>query len=288
MKCILLIGFLLSNLLFLSPAYGVTVQEKPAERIIALSPHSVELLFMLGVGHKIVATTNYSDYPEAAKKIPQIGGYNGVQIEKVLELDPDLIIAWEGGNKAQDIEQMERLGLNVYRSQTESLSDIAAEIIRLGALVGREAQAKTASKKFTDDLLKVRKNNEMKPKVTFFYQLWKDPLRAMAAGSWINEVITSCGGQNVFNDNAMDYPQVSMENVIQHSPEAIVIPSHHGTGVGEGGQWSDWPEIPAVKNGHIFYIDGDLLHRFSVRILEGVSLVCDAFDRVRADKFLTN
>ncbi len=251
------------------------------QRIVALSPHSVELLFLLGVGERIVATTSFADYPEAAKSIPVVGGYNGIQIEKVLSLKPDLVIAWEGGNKRDDITQLERLGINVYRSNTTSLSEIADEIVRLGKLVGEPDRAKQESENYLNGLSDLKSRYADKKPVRFFYQLWSEPLRAMAAKSWINEMLTGCGGQNIFDASVGDYPQVSIENILSEQPEIIIIPSHHGRGLGEDEFWQKWPEVPAVKNNRIVYVNGDLLHRFSVRTLEGMKVVCAHLEQVR-------
>ena len=258
--------------------------EPKVERIIALSPHSVELLFLLGVGDKIVATTSFADFPEAAKSIPVIGGYNGIQIEKVLSLKPDLVIAWEGGNKLDDISQLERLGIKVYRSHTNSLSEIADEILSLGDLIGVQKKSKEEAEKYLKGLADLKNKFADKTPIRFFYQLWSEPLRAMAAKSWINEMLTGCGGQNIFDASIGDYPQVSIENILAEQPDVIIIPSHHGNGLGEGDFWQKWPEIPAVKNNRIFYVDGDLLHRFSVRTLEGMKVVCEYLESVRLAK----
>lgn len=271
---------ILCFLLFSFQAF-VVAEEERKQRIIALSPHSVELLFLLGVGKQIVATTSFADYPEAAKDIPVIGGYNGIQIEKVLSLKPDLIVAWEAGNKLDDLDQLERLGLNVYRTQTNTLSEIADEIKRLGKLVGKAGLANLEAEKYLSGLASLKNRYAHKKPVRFFYQLWSEPLRAMAAKSWINEMLAGCGGVNIFDDSVGDYPQVSIENVLAEKPEVIIIPSHHGRGVGEGDFWEKWPEVPAVSNKRIFYVNGDLLHRFSVRTLQGMKSVCEHLDRVR-------
>ena len=274
--------FFIYTLLWLVMLSAAKVAGEPAKRIIALSPHSVELLFLLGAGERIIATTSFADYPEAAKSIPVIGGYNGIQIEKVLVLKPDLIIAWEGGNKADDIAQLERLGFPIYRSQTRNLAGIADELVRLGELLGLAQRAKQEADKFTSGLAELKANNARKEKLNFFYQLWNEPLRAMAAKSWINEMLEICGGQNIFDASIGDYPQVSIETVLERQPDVIIIPSHHGHGLGEGDFWQAWPEIPAVKNKHIYYVDGDILHRFSVRTLHGIKTVCAHFDQVRS------
>lgn len=267
--------------LLLSSQTLVFAEALKKQGIIALSPHSVELLFLLGAGDQIIATTSFSDYPEEAKSIPIVGGYNGIQIEKVLSLKPDLIIAWEGGNKLDDIDQLERLGLNVYRTQTNSLSEIASELRRLGELIGIPERANNEADKFLNGLAKLKKQYAHKKTIRFFYQLWNAPLQAMAEKSWINEMLVGCGGENIFNESINEYPHVSIENILEEQPDVIIIPSHHGHGLGEGDFWKKWPEIPAVKNNRIFYVNGDLLHRFSVRALEGMKTVCEHLDSVR-------
>lgn len=274
------IAFCILNLAVVSHVHA----NKGAQRIIALAPHAVELLYMLGAGDRIVATTEYADFPEAAKNIPRIGGYSGIQIERVLELNPDLIIAWKGGNKDQDIEQMQALGLPVYLSITKKLDDIPKEMLALGEKTGLQEKAQASALAFNTQLEKLREQNKSKIPVKFFYQLWSEPLRAVAAGSWINELLTGCGGVNIFDDRTLDYPQVSIETVLLQKPEIIIIPSQHGSKIEAGDKWASWPEIPAVKNQQIHFINGDILHRFSGRILLGMQAVCDVMDQARLTK----
>lgn len=255
---------------------------QPAKRIIALAPHAVELVYMLGAGDRIVGTTEYADYPKEAKNIPRIGGYSGIQIERVLELKPDLIIAWKSGNKDEDIEKMQSLGLPVYLSITKKLDDIPKEMLSLGEMLGLEKTAKIKANAFNAKLSDIRKANSHKKPLNVFYQLWSEPLRAMAAGSWINELVIACGGVNIFNDASLDYPQVSIETVLLNEPDVIVIPSHHGSKTEAADKWNKWPEIPAVKNNHIFFINGDIVHRFSARILLGMEAMCNHFDEARS------
>jgi vitamin B12 transport system substrate-binding protein len=259
---------------------------KNAQRIIALSPHSVELLYALGIGDRILAATDYADYPEQAKKIERVGGYHGVLAERILELQPDLIVAWEGGNKKDDLDKLESLDLPVYRTETKNLRDIATEITTLGALTGTQKQASLLVNKFHQDLDSLIEQNKSKEKVSFFYQLWSSPIRTISQGSWINEMLTICGGQNIINTPEVDYPQISLETILLNEPMAIIIPSAHGHDNGElsGLKWTDWPEIPAVKNNHIYRINGDILHRFSLRVVEATQQICSTFDKVRSQK----
>lgn len=257
-------------------------QKQAFERIVALAPHSVEMMFTLGAGHMLVGTSEYGDYPEEAKTIPRVGGYNGLQIEKILSLSPDLIIAWESGNKKQDLQQLKKLGLNLFLSKTERIEDIPKELLEIGALIGRQQEARQAADAFYQRYAQIVEQQKHKAKVPFFYQLWSRPLKTITAGSWINPVLSSCGGINIFPEQGDNhYPQVSIESVLLKHPQAIIIPSHHGAEISSAKDWQVWPEIPAVKQNNIFFIDGDLLHRFSIRILDGMEKVCDAFDLVR-------
>ena len=251
-----------------------------AERIVALSPHSVEMLFLLGAGDKIVGTLDYADYPEQAKAIPRIGGHEGIQLDRLLELEPDLVIVWQTGNQNRDIARIEDFGIPLYISETKRLADIPKELHELAELVGATNKGKELAEAYNNRLGDLRAHYSGRSKVRFFYQLWSDPLRTVASGSWINEMFDGCGGENVFSSTTSDYPQVSLESVIEKQPQVIVVPTHKGKEIPMD-MWLDWPEIPAVKNQQMIFFDGDLLHRFSYRTLDGMQQVCERFDEIR-------
>ncbi|MCL1141365.1 cobalamin-binding protein [Shewanella gaetbuli] len=248
-------------------------------KIIALSPHSVESLYAIGAGQHIVATTDHADYPDAAKNIPRIGGYYGVQMERVIELNPDLVVVWKSGNKAEDIAQIQSLGFKVFNSDPKSLDDVATELEKLGELTGYAQQANGVAKQYRDQLAMIRKDNHAKPAVEVFYQLWSTPLMTVSDGSWIEHIISACNGQNVFLDADSEYPQVSIENVLVKQPEVILQSLDEGNILGVN--WQQWPELPAVKNKHIYQLNADLLHRASPRALLGVNALCAALDKAR-------
>lgn len=255
------------------------VQAQPAKRIIALSPHAVEMLYAIGAGDTIVAATDYADYPEAAKKIPRIGGYYGIQMERVLELNPDLIVVWDSGNKAEDINQLRTLGFNLYGSDPKTLEGVAKELEELGQLTGRVEEASKAAAAYRAELIRLRVENAKKSEPKVFYQLWSTPLMTVSKNSWIQEIMSVCHGQNVFYDADSDYPQVSLENVLLTLPDVILQSEEEGNV--KGVDWRQWPEIPAVKNQHIYQLNADLLHRATPRALLGVQALCDALDKAR-------
>ncbi|RPA30969.1 cobalamin-binding protein [Shewanella frigidimarina] len=256
------------------------LQDKPhAKRIIALSPHGVEMLFAIGAGDSIVATTDYADFPAAAKNIPSIGGYYGIQIERVIELNPDLVLVWQSGNKIEDINQLRDLGFTVVNSDPKSLADVATDIELLGKLTGHSVKAKQVADDYRQQLADITLQNQTKPAVKVFYQLWSTPLMTVAKGSWIQNLIEVCHGENVFYDAASEYPQISIENVLLTGAQVILQSQDEGNILGIN--WSDWPELPAVKNQHIYQFDADLLHRATPRAIQGVNAVCGALDKVR-------
>ncbi|MGI2125478.1 cobalamin-binding protein [Shewanella oncorhynchi] len=256
-----------------------SVLAQPAKRIIALSPHAVEMLYAIGAGDTIVAATDYADYPEAAKNIPRIGGYYGIQMERVMEFNPDLIVVWDSGNKAEDINQLRTLGFNLYGSDPKTLEGVAKELEELGQLTGHVEEASKAAAAYRAELIRLRVENAKKSEPKVFYQLWSTPLMTVSKNSWIQQIISVCHGQNVFYDAASDYPQVSLENVLLTLPEVILQSEEEGNV--KGVDWRQWPEIPAVKKQHIYQLNADLLHRATPRALLGVQALCDALDKAR-------
>ena len=258
---------------------SASIYAKPAKRIIALSPHTVELLYAIGAGDSIIAAVEHVDYPEQAKSLPSIGGYHGIQMERVLELNPDLIVAWGAGNKAADLNKLKQLGFNVYDSSPTKFADIASDLVALGKLTGHQQQAKKVAAEFTQQLKHIRNENADKKRVRVFYQLWSNPLMTVAKNSWIQQLILVCNGQNVFYNASSDYPQVSVENVLLAEPKVILQSKDKGNT--QGIDWSKWPMIPAVKQHHIYQLNADLLHRQTTRAIEGIEAVCHALDKAR-------
>jgi len=260
-------------------------ENKIAQRIIALAPHSVELLYAIGAGDRIVATTEYADYPKAALKIPRVGNANGIQIERVIELKPDLVIVWQGGNKSADIQKLKSLGVNLLSTQPFKISDISKELRQLGKLTGLEQQANKVIEEVEKRYKEITNKYKSRSKVKTFYQLWHDPLTSIGPDSWLESLLNDCNAENIFKDAFSSYPVVSIESVLVKNPQAIIIPHHSGDNDLQATEktriWKKWSEISAVKNGHVSVINGDLLHRFTPRVLDGLQTLCEDIDKVR-------
>lgn len=246
----------------------------PAERIISLAPHVTEQLFAIGAGGKIVGAVDYSDYPEQAKLIPRVGGYSRLDLERILALKPDLIVGWSSGNNAQQLERLEEMGMRVYRSEPRRLDDIAAGMLKLGELAGVTQKAEEQVVKFRHKVETLRETAGGKPEQTVFYQIWNRPLMTVNGEHLINEVITLCGGKNIFAELPVLTPKVSEEAVITANPEVIIA-----SGMGrERPEWLDewrrWPQMEAVKSERLYVIDPSIIQRATPRLLEGAEVMC--------------
>jgi vitamin B12 transport system substrate-binding protein len=271
---------LVLSLFQLNIAYS-TETPTTKQKIIALSPHSVELLYAIGAGDRIIGTLEYADYPKAALKIPRIGNFNGIQIEKVVELQPDLIIAWKSGNKSSDLAKLQSLGFNIYYSQPQNIAEIGKELLELGKLTNLVKEAEIVAHEMMSQYQTIKNRNKSKQSVNVFYQLWHDPIRTIGPDNWTQSLINDCNGKNIFNDATSQYPVVSLESVLVKNPEVIIIPHHSGKKNDKKKFWLKWPNIKAVKNDHINIINGDLVHRFTPRAIDGLSILCKAIDQAR-------
>ncbi|MCX7898315.1 MAG: cobalamin-binding protein [Rhodocyclaceae bacterium] len=264
---------------------GATVRLfRPASRIVSLAPHITETLFAAGAADKVVGVVEYSDYPEAAKKIPRIGGYSRLDLEAIAALKPDLAIGWFSGNSPAHIEKIRALGIPVFLVQPYGLEDIAANLERFGRLAGTEKSANAAAQSFRTRLAQLRARYAQRPKVSVFYQVWHRPLTTIGGRQIISEVIRLCGGENVFADLTPLAPQVSIEAVLSRDPEAIVA-----SGMGEArpewlDEWRKWPSLTAVVRNNLFFIPPDLIQRPTPRLLDGALLLCEQLERARTRK----
>ena len=251
------------------------------QRIIALAPHIVESLYAIGAGEQIIGTTAHADYPKAAENILRVGNYARLQIEKIIQLKPDVIIAWKTGNPMDDLARLEKYQLKVVYSHPQTLEDVANELIMLGKITGREAVANSVAKKYLLNLQKIKQKYATQNKVRVFYELWSRPLRTVANKAWPQQQIELCGASNPFADAQDDYPSVGLEQVLVTLPQVVIQPGQHSADSPDGLNWPQWQHIPAVKNNFIFHPNADKAHRMTIRMLDEVVVLCEQIDAAR-------
>lgn len=250
-------------------------------RIIALAPHIVEMLFSIGAGEQIIATTEHSDYPLQAKAIPRVGNYARLQIEQILALKPDLVIAWKTGNPSDDLQRLEKLGLNIVYSQPNQLQDVASELRMFAKLSGKLHGGEPMASLYEQRLKALAENYEQKTPVTVFYELWSQPLTTIAGNAWPQQVLALCQVTNPFVAAANDYPQIGLEQVIVVNPDIIIQPRSAGEVNKNAVNWQRWPQLHAVKREAIIHPDADQLHRMTPRVLDEADRLCQQIDALR-------
>lgn len=250
-------------------------------RIIALAPHIVESMFEVGAGQQIIATTAHADYPEAAKDILQIGNYARLQIEKIVQLQPDVVIAWKTGNPGDDLSRLKKYNVKVIYSNPTTLSQVADELLMLGQLTGRETAAEQAASAYTQQLNTLKVRYDRQAPIRTFYELWSRPLRTVANNAWPQQQLALCGAENPFKNATDDYPSVGLEQVLVTLPQVIIQPTQHAADTPDALNWAKWQHIPAAKNGFIFHPNADKVHRMTSRMLDEVALMCEQIHKAR-------
>lgn len=257
-------------------AFPVQAQVK---RIISLAPHATELAFSAGLGDKLVAVSEYSDYPAQALKLEKVANYQGLNIERILTLKPDLVIAWPAGNPAKELDKLKQLGLRIYTTKTQKLDDIANNIEALSQFSDDPSIGQQAARDFRQSLLTLKQSYGSQSKVRYFYQLSEKPIITLAKGSWPSEVFEFCGGENIFANSASPYPQVGIEQVLLAKPDVIFTSEH---AIKNGTMWQKWQQqLPAVQNGFVWALTSDWLNRPTPRTLQAIEEVCEYFSVVR-------
>ena len=255
--------------------------DKSAMRIISLAPSLTELLYAAGAGDKLVGVVEYSDYPEAAKALPIIGRYDMLDMEKILQLQPDLVVAWQTGNPRASVNRLRELGLTVYIAEPKRLESIPSHIRRLATLAGTETAATLVIDEFETKLATLSINYRTKTAVRTFYQVWDKPLISAGGNELINDIIQLCGGVNIFADIELLAPKVSIESVLTRNPQAIIASGMDIERPEWLDEWLKWKQLSAVSTNSLFFVPPELLQRHTPRALIGAETMCEQLDQAR-------
>lgn len=259
--------------------------QQPAHRVVSLAPHGTELVFAAGGGDRLVGVVEYSDFPEAARRIRRVGDNERLDLEAIAALKPDLIVVWRHGNARRQIDKLQALAVPVFESEPKRLQDIPGSIERLGALLGTEQAAHDEAERVRREYARLRERYAGRPAVRSFYQVWRRPLMTLNDTHMISDVIRLCGGVNVFGKLEPLVPTLSEEAVLEANPEFIFTAAAGATTSGRGPDdlegWKRFPRLLAVQRGNLFLVNGDLINRPTPRILEAASLVCEVMEEAR-------
>ena len=253
----------------------------PAQRIVSLAPSLTELIYAAGAFEKLVGVAEYSDFPPAAKELPIVGRFDILDIERIVQLNPDLVVAWQSGNPRTSVNRLRKLGLPVYIAEPKSLASIPFHIERLALLAGTTLRAEETINSFRQKLKALHNQFSHQSPVTTFYQVWDVPLITAGGNELIDDIIRLCGGRNVFANIKRVAPKVSREAVLERNPEVIIA---SGMDI-ERPEWLDdwlrWPSINAVANNNLFFVPPELVQRHTPRALLGAAQICSQLDQAR-------
>ncbi|MDH3320483.1 MAG: cobalamin-binding protein [Betaproteobacteria bacterium] len=255
-----------------------------ARRVVSLAPHLTELMYAAGAGEHMVGAVQYSDYPPLARGLPRIGSEAAIDLEALVALRPDLVVAWPNAGSARVVERIAALGIPVFRSEPRELEDIARTLETLGRLAGTEAVAKAAAHAFRARAADIARRYASRPTVRVFYQVWDRPLITVNGEHVISKVMRLCGGENVMVDLPALAPEIDRERVLRADPEAIVASGAAGERPPWLDGWRAFPGLAAVRGGHLYAVRPELLQRHTPRLLDGAEELCRILETVRAGR----
>lgn len=252
-----------------------------APRIVSLSPHITELLFAAGAGDRVVGVDDSSDYPAAVAGIAHIGEPAALDVEGLLKLKPTLIVLWDSGTPERRKAELARLNLRLYVTDQRHLDDIGTTLLEFGRLAGTEPEAAAAARRYRLELAELRVRYAARPRLRVFYQVWDRPLYTLSGEHVVSEVLSLCGGDNVFADLSTLAPAIDREAVLARDPDVILIAATGAEGVRQALEWSRFSNIRAVRGHRVFTVDPSLVGRMAPRIVQGVREVCGLLDAAR-------
>lgn len=254
----------------------------PARRIVSLAPHATEMLFAAGAGSHVVGVTEFSDYPPEAKRIPSVGSGVSLDLERIIQLKPDLVVGWNNGNAAAQLARLEPLGIPIYKSEPYDFATIALSIERLARLAGTDTVGRSAAESFRTRLLRLQETYQQRRTISVFYQIWRAPLMTLNGSHMASKALRLCGAENIFAGLPQLAPTVNTEAVLRADPEAIIASSGEQDDV--FAPWRRFQNMKAVARGNLISIDGELLNRSGPRILDGTEALCRKLDAVRSKR----
>jgi len=258
------------------------VQAAAAERprLVTLAPSLSEIAYAAGAGEALVGTVEYSDYPVAARSLPRVGDGWQVDVESVLALRPDVVLAWSSGTPQATIDKLRGLGLRVVSVPTFRLADVPAALRQLGALAGTPADAEAAATRFEEAIRRLREQYAGVPVLTVFVQIDDQPLYTVGGRHVISEVVELCGGRNVFEGLPQVAPAIDLEAVLARDPQVIL--STDDTVTDPAAAWRRWPQLKAVRAGAVYSLPADLVARATPRLASGAERTCQALADARS------
>ena len=266
---------------------------RPPQRVVTLAPNLTEFVYAVGAGTTLVGTMDTSNYPEDARRVERIGNYQRLDVERILSLKPDVVLVWQHGNQGRELGQLEAAGIRLFYIEPRRIDDVAASLVRIGALLGHEREGQQRAAAFRQAIGELRARHARASPVSVFFQVWSQPLMTLNGQHLTSDLMALCGGRNVFASLPALAPQISVESVVAADPEVFFTAREFDS---EGAAWRrepqaeafrlwrDFRKVKAVSHGWMFSLPGDLVTRQGPRAVEGAKAFCAALDEVRRER----
>ncbi|EOD2821345.1 TPA: vitamin B12 ABC transporter substrate-binding protein BtuF [Providencia stuartii] len=251
--------------------FNTSVVADTKHRVISLSPANTELAYAAGLGESLIAVSAYSDYPAKAKQLEQVSDWQGLNVERIVALKPDLILAWRGGNPQRPLDQLAALGIPIIYFDPQSVEGVISAIEQLAKYSPQPqiAQQSVLSMREQLNQLKQRYAKQERPKKRVFIQLGTQPLFSTGSNTIQNDIVSMCGGENIFANSAVPWPQVSREQVIARQPEMIVMTGTETQETAVRQFWQTQLSIPIIR------LNEDWFHRAGPRVVLAAQSLCE-------------
>ena len=253
------------------------VLDRPPARIVSLAPSITEILYYLGLGDRVVGVTTFSNYPPQAALKPKVGSYAHLNVERILELSPDLVIGTKDGNDPNVVGLLEQAGIQVYIVNPRHVQDVAQTLRSIGSVCGISKRGTELAQLLSRRVRRVQQLVAGLPKPVVFLQINLKPIISVGRDAIHNDVIRLAGGINMMQDAPNTYPTVSLEEVLARKPDVIIISCMERGGRFEKAKeaWMQWNSIPAVRHHRVYLVDSDILDRPAPRIIKGLETVAE-------------
>ena len=253
---------------------------KPAETIVTLAPNLAELVFAAGAGQRLVAVVEYSNFPVQVKRLPRVGDAFRIDLERISQLGPDLVIAWQSGNPPGALQKLEQMGIKVWRIEISHPDQIATSVEQISIAAGTEEHGRVLARQLHNRLEMLKRANAGKMPLSYFYQVSYHPLFTINGRHIISRGLELCAAHNIFSGLATLAPQISREALVAADPQVMIAPQVEGDPP-ELETWQAWPGLRAVKNGALLYLPADEISQATPRMLDSLELACKLLDPVR-------
>lgn len=246
------------------------------ERVVSLAPSLSEIVLELGAVELLVGVLDGGERPPALAHLPSVGRYGQLEMESLLQLQPDLILLWPDSISRDQREQLQGFGIPLLVAEPRNLAHLAEQFGEIGLRIGRAEQGRRLERRFSTRLAELRARYRRERPLRVFYQIWDKPLYTIGGKQIISDALRVCGGENIFTDLELPAPQVSMEAVLQRNPEVILAGSD-----AQLDAWRRWPQLSAAARKQLWQVPDKGLERPSFQMLDATEQLCERLSVAR-------